>query len=83
MKPEVAALLKRPIIEIGPLAKAIGWSTRRLRNTLKAMGAVSKVQGKWITTRGRLRAHFPELLEALEEADEDRERLSATDNGRE
>lgn len=54
------------ILTIADIAKAIGWRTRRVRRILKEAGAITKIGGRWVTTQGRLRAHMPEVLDALQ-----------------
>jgi hypothetical protein len=52
------------------VAKILGWETRRARRWLQSTGAGVRRGGRWVTTRGRLLDHFPELLDALEVAHE-------------
>lgn len=58
------------IWEMADIAQRVGWTTRRVRRVLVSAGAATKVGGRWVTTRGRLRAHMPEVLEALEATEE-------------
>lgn len=41
------------------------WTTRRARDWLKATKAGIRRGGRWITTRERLREHFPELWDLI------------------
>lgn len=59
--------LPRGYIETAEVARALGpgWSTERVRRWLKRRGAAIKIDGRWYTTRAKLRAAFPEVYEEL------------------
>ncbi len=63
---------ERELLYMSDLAELIGggFSTERVRRILISCGAATKIGGRWITTRARLRAHFPQLLDVMEEADD-------------
>lgn len=63
--------MKRPpkLIEMAALAKKARWSTKRVRRVLIKSKLVSKIGGRWVTTRARLRESDEGrlLLEVLDE----------------
>ncbi len=57
--------LGKGYIEVSRIAEKLGWPTHRARRWLKRQDAVVKVGSRYYTTRGKLRAVFPDVFEEL------------------
>lgn len=57
--------MDRIYISTKTIAEALGWTTERARSWLIRGNAAFQVGSRWYTTRDRLLAAFPEILEAL------------------
>jgi hypothetical protein len=51
------------LLEMAWFAKRSGWNTKRVRRVLVKAGLANKVGGRWVSTRRRVRPHFPELVD--------------------
>lgn len=57
----------RGYIGMADIARALGpdWPTHRVRRWMVRRGAAVKIGAHWYTTRGKLRATFPEVFQEL------------------
>ena len=55
----------RIYISVAQVARLLGWRTQRAKRWLRREGAAVKIGDRWYTTRDRLRASFPEVLDAI------------------
>lgn len=51
------------LLEMAWFARRSGWTTKRVRRVLVKAGLASKVGGRWVSTRSRVRPVFPELVD--------------------
>lgn len=53
-------------ISMAQIAAILGWRTERAREWLRKEGATIRIGRQYYTTRSRLRAEFPEILDGLD-----------------